>query len=249
MNTGCDQLRKVLGEFALVHDCYALEDKTYRIATPFQYPDGSLIDVFIKPDSPEDGSPLIKGWSLSDFGQTTTYLMDVNVKPRKKTRQWQLIKDICYPLDIDFKGGELVTWIDPEDPKAAAAQVVRLMQACLRVADLSFFQKFSPEISFRVEVERFLGSSLTTPVKLTGRWGRTVEIDYEYHGPHKSSLLKTISTGGTSSNVHPLLTEAFSRWFDLESVQPESPRVTLIDDKEKIGRTDDVKRLEEVSAV
>ena len=56
----------------LVEDYDTVRDGSFRLATPFRYPDESHIDVFLK-----DGGTVFDGFELSDKGQTVAYLLDL----------------------------------------------------------------------------------------------------------------------------------------------------------------------------
>jgi hypothetical protein len=260
MEMSCGALKEAVADFSLIYECAPLEDGTLRVATPFHYPNGSLVDVFLMADVPlpeETAGPpglksLIRGCFLSDFGQTMTYLMDLGVMPSDTKRLGRIVRDICERAGVEYRRGELCIWIDNRDMGAIGNQVARLVQACVRVADLSFFKRYSTPPSFNAEVKTFLGPNRTEgpPYAVTGRWGREVKVDFLFHGEsNKQSLVKTISTGGSGLNVHPYLTEAFSRWYDLETLFERDRLITLIDDRERINRNDDLDRLKEVSAV
>lgn len=47
-----------------------------RLETAFLYPDGSSVDVFVV-----ETAPLLHTVKLSDLGQTTSWLLDVQVRP------------------------------------------------------------------------------------------------------------------------------------------------------------------------
>ena len=65
----------------LVEDYDTVRDGSFRLATPFRYPDGSHIDVFLK-----DGGTVFDGFELSDKGQTVAYLLDLHVNPWSSQR-------------------------------------------------------------------------------------------------------------------------------------------------------------------
>ena len=75
MNLDCTKLKELVSGFSLISDCDIVSDHSLRMATPFQYPDGSQIDLFAKP-----AGELFDEVELSDKGQTTAYLLDLHVK-------------------------------------------------------------------------------------------------------------------------------------------------------------------------
>ncbi|HJT77232.1 MAG TPA: DUF1828 domain-containing protein [Gemmataceae bacterium] len=254
MNIDCANVKELVGRFSLVRDCETLDDGTLRIATAFHYPDGSLIDVFLKEEAPppEDReASWIRGYLLSDFGQTMTYLMDMGVRPSSSERKKRIVDDICTSTGVEYRRGELQVWIDPRDTAAVGTGIAQLVLACVRSADLSFFQKYPSAKPFQEEVKEFIGRDRIeeSPGALAGQWGRQVEVDFIVRGRKRRSLVKTVSTGGMASSIHPYLTEAFARWYDLKPVHAKDQMVTVIDEREHTGRPDDLRRLETLSEV
>jgi hypothetical protein len=47
--TDCQDIQKAVSKFSLVADCQQLKGGILRLETPFAYPDGSQIDVFLVP--------------------------------------------------------------------------------------------------------------------------------------------------------------------------------------------------------
>ena len=253
MRLDCDGLIHLMGPFSVVHSCDVIGDGTLRVATPFTYPDGSLIDVFIRADvdPPESANTLFRGFLLSDFGQTMTYLADLGIRPLHNRTPKRLVSDVCRVLKVEFRTGELQAWVLDGEGDNLARSIVRLAQACVRVADLSFLQRHSAPILFKEEVRSYLGQHYAVeqnPSGLIGRWGREVPVDFRVGAGNQAALVKTISNAG-KGKVHPLLTDAFAKWYDLEPGFKKDQFVTLIDDNENISRDDDLKRLEEKSHV
>lgn len=254
MNIDCTNLKELVGGFSLVRGCESLGDGSLRIATAFYYPDGSMIDVFLKEEAPppEDReASWIRGYLLSDFGQTMTYLMDLGVRPSSSERKKRIVDDICASTNVEYRRGELQAWIDPRDANAVGDGIAQLVLACVRAADLSFFQKYPSAKPFKDEVRHFIGGDRIeqSPGVLTGQWGREVEVDFVVRGKKKRSLVKTVSTAGMASSIHPYLTEAFARWFDLKPAHQKDQMVTVIDEREHVGRPDDLSRLKTLSEV
>jgi hypothetical protein len=252
----CDHLKEALTGFAFVKDCVTLPNGTLRIATPFRYPDGSLIDVFLKDDAkaPDIKDTFINGCVLSDYGQTMGYLMDLHIRPHGNPHKRAILQDVCAALRVEYRAGELQKWIDPRDMEAVADGIIELAQACVRVADLSFLSRFGIRPEFNEDVGQFLRTVQQVRIEgpgvgLPGRWGRDVLVDFIVRSDGNQSLLKTVSTGGASANIHPQLAEAFCRWTDLKESRPQDRLITVIDDKEQIKRHDDVDRLKTISQV
>src|SRR5262245_48548493 len=195
----CEDILALLGSFSLVKQCDALRDGTLRIATPFQYPNGSFIDVFLQETKnlPDSKRTLFAGHLLSDLGQTATYLLDLHIKIAATKKRRQIVQDVCQGLGVELQRGELMVRIEGGALNGTlASSIFNLSQACLRVADLSFTQRFTTPLAFKDEVEEFLNQAefqYETDVILTTKFHKDVVIDFRVQGPKKPSLVKTVS--------------------------------------------------------
>jgi Domain of unknown function DUF1828 len=98
-----------------------------RMETAFLYPDGSSIEVFLI--EPAGSSERLK---LSDLGQTTAWLLDVQVKPRISKKRRTRLENTIRLYGVRQEGGALEYPLDSLEELPQG--VVRLAQACLRVA-------------------------------------------------------------------------------------------------------------------
>ena len=112
----CNNLTDAVKRISLVLECDQINQGWLRLATPFQYPDGANIDVFL-------GEPAGDVLRLSDLGQTTANLLDLHLKPWTSARRAQIVKDICSSLGVSQAGGEYFT--DIRDLRDLASAIVR----------------------------------------------------------------------------------------------------------------------------
>src|SRR5689334_22355306 len=138
----CDQLQSQIGS---LFSCEAKDDYV-RIRTPFLYPDGDYIDLFMRPNQ----DPL----TITDFGETTRWLRMQTVSPRRSAKQKQMIQDICLTHGVEFFKGMLE--LRCQSPADLAGPVTRLSQAALRVADLWLTYRSRIYESVADEVATFL---------------------------------------------------------------------------------------------
>jgi hypothetical protein len=142
----CDFIDKIATSPPLVQECDVVGSGALRLLTPFQYPNGAQIDLFV-----EEDSPLFEGRFLSDLGQTTSYLLDLQVKPWASNKGRQIIEDVCRTLDVKWYGGRLIVPLEGADPTQISQGMVRLAQACIRVSDLQFSAKIWAAGSYVLE--------------------------------------------------------------------------------------------------
>lgn len=243
MATDESTVRRMVEGFSLVKACDTVQNGMLRIATPFQYADGSNVDLFLEAD-------LSQELTLTDMGQTIAYLLDMHVKPWSSKRREQAVADICESLEIQKKGAQLYTLIPADDPAAFTNAIVRLSQACIRVAELALTQKFRMVSAFREDLEEFIATidvPYETPFRVLGRFGE-VELDFKTQGRTSSSLILTLSTQNNAA-AHGLCNEVFRRWYDLSEKRCEFTFLTTFDTNTDVFRDDDLSRLREVSTV
>jgi hypothetical protein len=141
-------------------------------------------------------------------------------------------------------GGELLVKLDGLADLTGG--ILRLAQACLRVADLCYTRRASLQTSFVEEVEEVVDDlelAYEPNVELEGKYGKLVRIDLRVEGRTPSLVLAWSS--GNASVAHTTQNEIFRKWADLEK-RPEQ-RVTVFDDRYNVYRDDDLKRIQEIS--
>lgn len=246
MNLDCTKLRNLVSGFSLISDCDIVGDHSVRMATPFQYPDGSLIDLFAKPTG-----ELFDEVELSDKGQTTAYLLDLHVKLWTTKKRKQMVSDICHSLGVKQDGGQFLMRVPEARLAELPMEMVRLAQACIRVTDIAFTQRFRSPVEFQEEFEEFV-DSLDRPyeasVKLEGQFGKQVEFDFLVHGEKANSLVQTLSTSNQYA-AHGLTNEVFRRWYDIAHQRALFQCVTIYDTNNNVFRDDDLARMATVSEV
>lgn len=237
-------LREMVEGFSLVKACDRVKNGMLRIATPFQYADGSHIDLFLEQD-------LTQEWKLTDMGQTIAYLLDLHVKPWSSKRRDQAVTDICQALGVQKEDAQLYRRIPANEPSVFTDSLVRLAQACIRVADIALTQRFRMVSAFRDEVEEFVATidvPYETPYVLAGRFRKDVEVDFMVQGQVTKSLILTLSTQNAAA-AHGLCNEVFRKWYDLSDHRQSHLFVTAFDTTTDVFRHDDLSRIRDVSSV
>ena len=156
-----------------------------RVATPFTLPDGALIHLFVARHS---DPPL-----LDDLGETLRWLRSQTAEPLRSARQTLQVIDACAGLGVVLERGCLRTQASPDEPLLAA--VVRMIQSCLRVADLRRTDRPRVARSFPDEVESYLHATLPGPLTVTrndripGISATTWTVDFRVRTPERHLLL------------------------------------------------------------
>jgi hypothetical protein len=211
--TPCDYIAENMGE---LFDCVPLNGYT-RIRTPYLYPDGDVIDLFL---SQIEGGPS----TLTDLGETLGWLHMQTVSERKTDRQRRLIEDVCLTHGVELYRGMLMVRVG--NLKGMAEAISRLSQAALRVSDLWFTFRSQAVASINDEVEEFLAAreiGFERGERLVGRSGRAWRVDFHTRTAEKSALINVLSTGSRPS-ARRLAEHTLATWHDLSNLRigPES---------------------------
>jgi hypothetical protein len=191
MNLDCALVQSLAPSMHLVQACDIIKNGAVRIQTPFLYPDGSSIDLFLDAD-PENLIDRHDAYTLSDLGQTSNYLstQQITYTDRRK----QLLEDICRTLNVNTSEGVLQIFLDKRSIAASISDAItRLGQACVRAADLEFIQRSNSGRLLRDEVAQTFAEfhiEYKPNPKVIGRYGRPIKLDFEVFGRTRSSLLR-----------------------------------------------------------
>lgn len=238
--TPCEQIVQGMGE---LFECSKIDGYT-RIRTPYLYPDGDVIDLYLTED---DGTS-----TLTDLGETLGWLRSQTVSDRKTTRQRRLIEEVCLTHGVELYKGMLVVRARGEEDLGSA--VTRLSQAALGVADLwTTFRGYSAA-SVSDDVEEFLVArriGFDRREKLVGRSQRIYTVDFHTRTPQRSALVNVLSTGSRAT-ARRLVEHNVTVWHDLNHLKlgAEPLRfVSLFDDELDVWTPEDFRLVEDLSEV
>lgn len=239
-----DEIKKQAEGHSLVRSVDQLAKGHMRLETAFLYPDGSSVDVFVVEESPLFGT-----LKLSDLGQTTSWLLDVQVRPWLSKKRQRFLEDALRLYDVTQAGGALERPLP--SPDVLIEGIVKLGQACVRVADLTYTRRSALQSSVNEDLEEFLADAELTfeaNQELVGRHGAKVRVDFLVRGPHLTSSVLALASGN-SSQAHVAANEIFKRWYDLDVPTRTESRVTVFDDRFDVYREEDLRRLRDLSEV
>lgn len=217
-----------------------------RISTPFNYPNGSQIDLFLYPSG-----ELFGGYIISDYGMTADYLLDMQIKFWATKKRRLLIEDICTSLKVDHHAGVFQVRLQ-DDLSDLSMSIVRLAQACIRVTDLSFTQRLQISGTFLEDVEEFLTMAdlpYESDVELVGSYGKVVKVNFRVVGKTVTSLVQTLSFS-TIPNAHVAANEVFRKWWDLRPHHNSHQFLTIYDaQNSRAIKEEDIERIAEFSTI
>jgi hypothetical protein len=241
MTMDIDEVRHRLDGHGIVEGVEETPQGHIRIETAFLYPEGSSIALFV-PSS----DFLLPELKLSDLGETMSWLLDVQVRPWLSKKRQGFLDDVITVFGVQRNGGALELSIEPDE---LVQGVVRLGQACVRVADLVYTRRSSLQNPVIEEIEEILAEEsidYEPNVELEGRFGKGVRVDLLAQGYRTRSALLTWSSRN-ASQAHVQANEIFRRWYDLDVPARQEQRVTVVDDRHDVYRDDDLRRLRDVA--
>ena len=217
-------------------------DGRVRIRTPFSYPDGDVVDLYVKQQN--------DGGVVSDLGESSAWLRMQSSSLRRSPKQSALIEDVCRTLGIEFYKGCLVRRFNSDLELANAVQAVS--QAAVRVGDIWFTFRTRAIESINDEVSDLLTEHSIDFVrgdKIVGRSGRMWTVDFHTRTKDISSLVFVASTGNRSA-ARRISEHVLAAWVDLNRVTtgPEGLRpITLVDDEIDVWAEEDLALMEQGS--
>jgi hypothetical protein len=236
----CDTIRQTIGE---LYTCSRVNDYM-RVRTPFLYPDGDVIDVYLI----EAGGVV----TLTDMGETTRWLRMQSLSDRRSPKQQKLVQDVCLTNGLEFYKGMLNLRVPAGEPIGKA--VTRLAQGALRVADLWFTMRTRSVESVTDEVEEFLREKAVQFQRgetLVGRSQKSWRIDFHTRTPRRSSLVCVLSTGSKGA-ARSITDHVVATWFDLSNLKvgPAALQfISLFDDTLDVWAPEDFRLVAELSEI
>src|SRR5207249_3487265 len=82
---------------------------------------------------------------------------------------------------------------------------------------------------------------------LAGKYG-PVRVDFLVYGLKMTSAVLGLSSSATSL-AHQSANEVFRKWFDLDLPERKEQKLTLLDDRVRVYKDEDIARLESLSRV
>jgi len=215
-----------------------------RIRTPYLYPDGDVIDLFL---SKERGD-----YTLTDLGETLRWLRMQSIGQRRSPKQNKLIQDVCLNHGVELFRGMLMVRVKHSDN--FSGDLTRLAQAALRVSDLWFTMRTRAVESITDEVKDFLDGREIPSVRgetLPGRSGRSWTVDFHIRQPRRSTLMCVLSTASRAA-ARGIAEHVTSEWHDLSHLKlgPEAMAfISLFDDSADVWNPEDFRLVGDLSEV
>ncbi|PYP88691.1 MAG: hypothetical protein DMF61_05780 [Blastocatellia bacterium AA13] len=240
MSTPCEHLATGLGE---LYSCVDVNGHT-RIRTPFLYPDGDIIDLYLVRNA---NQPV-----LTDYGESINWLKSQTISQKKTVKQKRLIDDIALTHGIELYHGMLTLRV--ADMNTLSSLVTRLGQAAVRIADLWFTFRTRAVESVTDEVDDFLadrGIQHERGEPFIGRSGKSWRVDFHIRMPQRTSLVNVLSTGSQAA-AGRIVDHVVANWYDLNHLllTPQPLRlVSLFDDSIDIWTQENIRLVGDLSDI
>lgn len=168
MITLCDKINRDIGKQFICSDF----NEFIKVETPYLYPDGDMVDVFIKYQD--------SGLILTDLGETIAWLSSQSISNSLSDKKNQLIEKIIQMYKVERYKGMLVKKCDKSENLFSV--IVDFCQAIIRVSDI--YLTFSGRTTnfFYEDVADFLTKEdfeFQKNVKYIGTSERERIIDFE----------------------------------------------------------------------
>jgi hypothetical protein len=239
-----DQLQAIIASG--LGDMFAVtaRDGLLRIRTPFWYPDGGVVDVFVKQSDDK--------FTLTDLGEAVGWLRTQSLSSRRSPKQQKLLQDVCLTQGIEIFKGQLFLRCDSAAKLSSC--IFRLGQAMVRIADLWFTTRTRSVESTTDEVADLLQEKqiqFERWVKLAGRSGREWQVDFQTRTAERSALVCVLASGSRAA-AHRVTEHVLASWYDLNLLKTGSQPmrfVSLFDDTVDVWGEEDFHLVESVSDV
>jgi Domain of unknown function DUF1828 len=202
-----------------------------RVRSPFMYPDGDYIDVFVKEN------PV--GFVVSDLGETNRWLRMQAFSSQRSPKQKTLIQDICITHGVEWLHNTVI----------ARAKTLEELPS-----DLWFTIRQRVAESVIEDVAAFLTEAniqYDRNEPLVGRSQKSWRIDFYTRGARRSNLIEVLSTGNRAAG-QTMLKTAVTIWHDLSylKIGPSSLGfITLFDDTTDVWSQQDFSLIEDLSEI
>jgi|GEM_PF-1052058 len=241
----CETLSKYIENYSLKLSCDVVKNGMIRIQTPFRYIDGSFVDIFVGIEN------MLGRIVISDMGETISTLFHAGIRPWQSKRKREQLNSICTSLNITNKNHEFKIELMDNEWHLISDAIMRLGQACIRIADMAFSQQYRSTNYFRDELEEVIeatGLDFESDVTITSRLDKEVILDFCIQGQDHEYLVQSISSKNPEVFKN-LGSRAFIKWFDISNVKDDFNFITLFDSEHDGLDISDIQRLEFISSV
>lgn len=219
---GCQEIKQAIeASMPKIFKC-SENGKFLELSTPFLYPDGDVVNIFIKTEE--------KRIVITDAGETFRNLLMYNITTQLTKTRENILNDVLEVYKVNNVQGEL--WLEVKDTEQIAMGLMRLGQTITRLMDLTYTVRHIPKTNFNNKVSEFLIKNqieCERDYRIVGGSGEEHKIDFLVKTNRRKKLIKTLSSKDASS-ANALVSKTFRSWYDISRVD-NSQKLTLLDDE------------------
>lgn len=216
----------------------------WRVRTPFYYPDGELVDVYVVESAGQS--------EVTDHGEALGWLRTQSVSGKRSPKQNRLVADVCMTQGVELFRGSLVRRSNGAEQIRDA--IMRVGLAAVRVTDLWFTLRPRSVESVADEVVDLLADEsieFEQAVKVPGRSSRIWIVDIQARTPGRTSLVALLASGSVAA-AHRVAEHTVAAWHDLAHLRQAALPISflsVVDDTSDVWHEDDFKLVESLSEV
>jgi hypothetical protein len=157
------------------------------------------------------------------------------------------MQDILETYGVLNSAGSLELCVQPGE---VTAGVIRLGQACLRIADFYYTSRFVSQGRFNDELEEILSDlalEYEANATLLGRFGNSVQVDFRVHGKKRDSAILSMPSDKTQYTAKQRAEHVFASFSDL--IEWPGQRIAALDDRARAYSDVDLERISTVATV
>jgi hypothetical protein len=239
----CSMISEFLDSpFSTLFKCKKINEYL-SISTPFFYPDGDVLEVFLN----ERSGKIV----LSDIGETLRFLSSYDLEVKNSTKRQRIIDNVTQLSNVKFFRGVFYKPISTIDEIPGA--IFDLSQCIIRTCDLLYTIKGSSRAAFVEEVKDFLDFKkfkFEENFTVETDSANTYQIDLAVETGNHLRLVELMNPPAQYTH-RPKTDHIVKMWADIESFSDydKSDRITLLDDSNYSWRKSDTMLIEKFSII
>lgn len=219
--------------------CELVGKNRLRLMTPFLYPDGDNIDLYIEMRD--------ERFVLTDLGEVMAYLTDTGLTFRQAHRRNVILNEILATLGVESLNSELCVRLDRID-EDFVSQLSRLTQAAVQALDLLFTTRTTHLATFKNDVETYWIERkmlYEKGVAIEGSSGEIYTIDFML--PRQRPALVAALSTVTAGYANNLTSKTVRQWADIQGIDGRFNYISLIDDSSSVWRPEWINQIGQYS--
>ena len=242
----CQTAHSLISSSIIIEDCTTLPNGLLRLQTTFEYPGHEHIDVYVRSQASSDAELI-----LTDGGMTVGQLLGFGLDLDGTERRRQFVRGVCQQFGIRREGGQFTLLVPTPTDLYFGRMVIRLAQACSRIADLIVTFQSRLNSTFADDLEEGLAAlplRVYSSVPLIASTGKEIKVDYVIETTRLPAAVFGVSAKSQGSATNRI-NSTFRKWWELMPRKESYQFVTLLDSRLNYWSERDRDILSDVSEV